>query len=108
MNSEELKEIVDQQMDSTFVLGRIACNLYSNDTVEQRHHDKRDFEVYWRKAETFWRCTIFLGKDSELCLAQVDLHDDLTVRVESFEPCSITISPKDRILCLTRHRMRET
>ncbi|MGB7546742.1 MAG: hypothetical protein WBM14_03255 [Terracidiphilus sp.] len=107
MNAQELNEIVNQQMDSPFVLGRIACNLRCNEGVEQRHHDKKDFEVFWRRTEAFWRCTIFLNKDTELCLAQIDLHDDTTVRVESYEPCSITISPEDGILSLTRYRPRK-
>ena len=104
MNTEELKEVVNQQLDDPFVLGRIACNLRSNDGVEQRHHDKRDFDVFWRRSDAFWRCTFFLDQDTELCLAQIDIHDDATVRVESYEPCSITISPEDGILCLTRLR----
>lgn len=107
MNTQELKEIVNQQMNDPFVLGRIVCNLRSNDLVEQQHHDKCDFEVFWRKSDMFWRCTIFLNKNTELCLAQIDLHDDMTVRVESYKPCSITISPEDGILCLTRFRLRK-
>ena len=88
MTAPELKEIVEQQMDHPWTLGRLACNLRSHELVEQRHHDERKLHVLWRNTGDFWRCTIFLDEVTELCLVQVDLHDDSTVRVEAFEPCS--------------------
>ena len=104
MTAPELKEIVEQQMDHPWTLGRLACNLRSHELVEQRHHDERKLHVLWRNTGDFWRCTIFLDEVTELCLVQVDLHDDSTVRVEAFEPCSITVSPQDNLLCVTRYR----
>ena len=106
MTKPELTEIVDQRMDDPFILGRLACNLRSNDVIVQRHNDARHLSVFWRNAGDYWRCTIFLDDVTELCLAQVDIHDYSTVRLESFEPCSITIEPNDGILCLTRYRPR--
>lgn len=104
MTAPELKEIVEQRLDAPGILGRLACNLRSNDLVEQRHHDERKLCVLWRNTGDFWRCTIFLDEVTELCLLQVDLHDDSTVRVEAFEPCSVTVSPQDNLLCVTRYR----
>jgi hypothetical protein len=104
MTAPELKEIVEQQMDNPCILGRLACNLRSDDLVEQRHHDERKLCVSWANRGDSWRCTIFLDEVTELCLVQVDLHNNSTVRVEAWEPCSITISPEDNLLCLTRYR----
>jgi hypothetical protein len=104
MTSQELAEIVEQRLDEPFTLGRLACNLKSNEGVQQKHHDGKALEVFWRNTGEFWRCTIFLDHETEDCLVQVDLHEDSTVRVESFEPCSVTISPSDGILCLTRYQ----
>jgi hypothetical protein len=73
MTAPELKEIVEQQMDHPWTLGRLACNLRSNDLVEQRHHDERKLHVLWRNTGDFWRCTIFLDEVTDLCLVQVDL-----------------------------------
>jgi hypothetical protein len=106
MTTAELKEIVEQKMNDPWILGRLACNLRDNDLVEQRHHDKRNLIVYWRETIEFWRCTIFLDEEEDLCLAQIDLCNDSTIRVEVFEPCSVTISPQDGLLCLTRYRPR--
>lgn len=104
MTSTELKEIVEERMDDPFVLGRLACNLRRNEIVEQRHNDDRKFTVFWRDTGSFWRCTVFLGDETDLCLIQVDLYSDQTVRIEAFEPCGVTISPPDGILCLTRYK----
>jgi hypothetical protein len=104
MTAHELKEIVEQGMDEPGILGRLACNLHSDDLVEQRHHDKRRLSVLWRNTGEYWRCTIYLDEDTDLCLIQVDLHKDSTVRVEAYEPCSVTISPEDNLLCLTRYK----
>jgi hypothetical protein len=106
MTQQELAEIVEQRMDDPFILGRLVCNLRSNEPVEQRHRDNRKLEIFWRDTGEFWRCTVFLDEKTDLCLAQIDLHNDATVRVESYEPCSITVSPEDGILCLTRYKSR--
>jgi hypothetical protein len=72
--------------------------------VEQRHKDKRKLQVFWRERLSSWRCTVFLDVDTELCLAQIDLDDDDgTFRVEAFEPCSVTVSSKKGLFCLTRY-----
>lgn len=104
MTPAELKEIVEQEMHHPDILGRLAYPLRNDKLVEQRHHDGRDLDVIWRNAGDSWRCTIFLDRATDLCLVQVDLRTDSTVRVEAYEPCSVTISPQDDLLCLTRYR----
>jgi hypothetical protein len=104
MTSLELTEIVDQRMNDPAVLGRLACNLRRNDPVQQRHHDDRQFSVSWQDSGDFWRCTISSNENSSRRLAQVDLHENSTVRIDVFEPCRVTVSPEDGILCLTRYK----
>jgi hypothetical protein len=104
MTSQELTEIVDQRMADSSVLGRLACNLRSSDLIEQRHHDNRKLSLVWHDKVDFWRCTIYSSEKRERLIAQLDIHENTTVRVESYEPCRITISPEDGILCLTRYK----
>jgi hypothetical protein len=105
-DSEELQEIVQQQMEGPFVLGRLATRLRKNETVKQCHKDQTDLQTVWRNTGSFWRCTVFLNHSTEDCLAQVDLHNDGTVRVELFEPCSVTIDPAEDLMVLTRYAPR--
>jgi hypothetical protein len=104
VTSQELLEIVDQRISDPVVLGRLACNLHRSDLVEQRHSDGRTFGIAWEHSGDFWRCTIFASEDRSHRLAQVDIHDHGTVRVDAFEPCRVTISPEEGLLCLTRYR----
>ena len=104
MTSLELTEIVDQRMADPAVLGRLACNLRSGDLIEQRHHDDRKLSLVWNDQGDSWRCCIYSSEKRERLIAQVDIAENTTVRVESYEPCRITISPEDGILCLTRYR----
>ncbi len=90
-------------MTDPSVLGRLACNLRSNDLVEQRHHDNKQLSTDWRDCGDFWRCTVSEAK-AVRPMAQVDLHENATVRIEVYEPCRVTISPEDGILCLTRYK----
>lgn len=99
-----LRQVVEQRLDSPSTLGRLACHLRRNDEVEQQHHDDRKLHVYWRERPGHWRCTIFVNKDSDLCLAQIDIHEDGDVRIESWEPCSISVSPENDFLVLNRFR----
>lgn len=103
MTSLELTEIVDQRMTDPSVIGRLACNLRSNDEVQQRHHDNRQLNANWQDCGDYWRCIVSDAKGPRP-LAQVDLHENATVRVEVFEPCRVTVSPEDGILCLTRYK----
>jgi hypothetical protein len=103
MTSVELKEIVDQRMADQTVIGRVACNLRSGEVVQQRHHDDRSFEVSWQDDGDYWRC-IVLDEGSGKSLAQVDIHENGTVRVDTFEPGRVTVSPEDGILCVTRYK----
>ena len=98
----DLNEVVEQNFSNPSVLGRLACFLRRNEPIAQRHHDHRELDVFWRHRDGHWRCTIFLNKGTDACLAQVDVHDDGTIRVEAYEPCSITISLGKELLCLTR------
>jgi hypothetical protein len=104
MTSLELTEIVDQRMADPAVLGRLACNLRSSDLIEQRHHDNRNLSLVWHDKGDSWRCTIYSSEKRERLIAQVDIHENATVRVESYESCRITISPEDDILCLTLYK----
>jgi hypothetical protein len=82
----------------------LACTLRSNDLVEQRHHDDRKLNISWQNSGDFWLCTIFSDEKTTTRLAQVDIHENATVRVEIFEPCHMTISPEEGFLCLTRYK----
>jgi len=104
MTSLELTEIVDQRMTDPTVLGRLACNLRSSNEVQQRHHDSRRFSLVWQDVGDSWRCTIYSDDNPERRVAQVDIHDNCTVRVEAYEPCRVTVSPEEGILCLTRYK----
>jgi hypothetical protein len=97
-----LKQIIGQHMKEPGLIGSLACHLYQNEPMTQQHRDGREFEVYWRQLPGYWRCTVFIAKESEDCIAQIDLHDDQTVRMEAHEPISVTIDPKLNILALVR------
>jgi hypothetical protein len=101
-DAQQLKEIANQGFKDPYLLGRIVSRLRENDTFIQKHRDKRKFDLFWRNAGAYWRCTIFVSPESEDILAQVDLHVDGTTRVESYEPCSITIDPTENLLVLSR------
>lgn len=103
MTSAELKRIVDQESPDPAIVGRLACNLRSDQPVEQNHKDRKELQVHWQELGGLWRCTITPG-DSQSYLARVDLHDGKAVRIEAREPCSITISPDEDLLCMTRYR----
>jgi hypothetical protein len=103
MTSQELTEIVNQRMTDPSVLGRLACNLRSNDLVLQRHHDDRQLSIAWQDCADFWRCIVSDEKAARR-VAQVDVHENSTVRIDVFETCRVTISPEDGILCLTRYK----
>jgi hypothetical protein len=102
MTSLELAEIVEQRMDDPAVVGRLACNLRRNEPMEQCHRDERKLSISWQDSGDFWRCTIIA--EGAQRVAQVDLHENATVRIDVFEPCRVTVSPEDGILCLTRYK----
>lgn len=102
MTSQDLKQIVEQRSTDPAILGRLACNLRSNQ-AEQNNADNRQFEVRWQEQGDFWRCTI-VPVGSSSYLARVDLHDNSSIRLDAREPCSITVSTEDELLCLTRYR----
>lgn len=104
MPASVLKQIIDQHRGEPGLIGSLACHLRQSDPVEQQHRDGREFEVCWRRRATHDRCTVFVAKGSEDCIAQIDLHDDKTVRVEAHEPISVTVDPKMNVLVLVRFR----
>jgi len=106
VTSLELKEIVEERLSDPIVLGRLACNLHRSDLVEQRHHDGRRFSVAWHDSGDFWRCTIASDENAAHRLVQVDIHENATVRVDAFEPCRVTVSTEDGVLCITRYKQR--
>lgn len=101
-----LDQIVDQHRAELGLVGSLACHLGQSESVVQWHRDKREFEVFWRERAGHWRCTIFGAKGSEDCIAQIDLHDDKTVRIEAHEPVSVTVDPKLSVLVLVRYGNR--
>lgn len=103
MTSSELQEVVEQRMTDPVVLGRVACNLRSN-AVEQRHHDGRTLNVAWQETGDGWRCTVGTEGSEARRVAQIDIGENATVRVEAYEPCRIAICPDDGVLCLTRFK----
>jgi hypothetical protein len=105
MTSLELNEIANQRLSDPKVLGRIVCNLRSDNLV-QRHHDEQQYSASWQDSGDFWRCTIFAQADPSLRLAQVDIYQDATLRADLFEPARITVSHEEGILCITRYKAR--
>jgi len=99
-----IEQIIDQHRDRPDLVGSLACHLGQSTPVAQQHRDGREFEVFWSQKTGFLRCTIFIEKGSENCIAQVDIHEDKTIRVEAHEPVSITIDPKIDVLVLVRIR----
>ncbi len=104
MTSPELLEIVNQRMDDPKVLGRLAVNLFSEDSIKQQHKDDRTLALSWQELGDVWRCTVWLEKDSNARIAQIDIHENATTRIDVFEPCRVTISREEGILCLTRYK----
>ena len=105
MTTQELNEIVDQRLSDPSVLGRLVSNLRSSDDIQQRHNDVRTFVVRWQDCGDFWRCTVTDADAPARRLAQIDLHENSTVRADVFEPCRVTVSPEEGFLCLTRYRL---
>lgn len=103
MTPLELNQIVEQRMDDPRVVGRIACNLRHSDSTVQRAHDGREFAVSWQDGGDYWRC-LLSDRESGDRLAQVDLHENQTVRIEVDAACRVTVSPEDGILSITRYR----
>jgi len=60
--------------------------------------------VSWQDSGDFWRCIIFSEENPASRVAQIDLHENSTVRIDVFEPCRLTISPEEGFLCLTRYK----
>jgi hypothetical protein len=97
----ELHQIVDERMHDPGILGCIASNLRSSDAAEQQHHGDGRLKVEWRDCGDFWECTIADDGQAKP-VAKVNLHDNATVRIETFAPCRVTISQEEGFLCLTR------
>lgn len=71
--------------------------------MKQQHRDNRKFDLFWREiVGGGWRCTAFLGPESELCLVQVELHRG-SARVEVFEPCKVIIDEEEDLLWIIRY-----
>ncbi len=104
MKAEELQAVVEQRMSDPSVLGRIACNLRCADPAHQRHEDGRNFDVLWEDEGDYWRCTV-IDRATSIKLAQIDLHENNTIRTDVFAPCRVTVSPEEGLLCVTRYQM---
>lgn len=103
MTSQQLSEIVGQRMSDPTVMGRIAGNLRGADGLEQQHHDGRSFTVQAEDCGDYWRYIV--ADTAGRRLAQVDVHENATVRADAFEPCRVTVSPEEGLLCVTRYRL---
>lgn len=97
-----LDQIVDQHLDDPHVLGRLATYVGDDGRVAQKHKDGRELLVMWNQKPGHLRCTVFLDKTTDLCLVQVNVHDDGEVGVEAWEPCRVTVSRRDNLFLLTR------
>lgn len=104
MTAVELGEIVNQRKQDPNVIGRLACNLRSSHPLAQRHEDDRSLNVTWRESGDSWRCTISFEGEQGRSLAQLDIHENATIRVDVHAPCRVTVSPEEGILCVTRYR----
>jgi hypothetical protein len=104
MTAQELTEIADQRLSDPSVMGRLVSNLRSNEDIHQRHNDARNFVVRWQDCGDFWRCTITDAENPARRVAQIDLHENATVRADVFEPCRVTVSPEEGFFCLTRYK----
>ncbi len=104
MTSYELLEIVNQRMDDPMVLGRLATNLFSEESAKQQNKDDLTLALSWQELGDLWRCTIWSDKESDTRIALIDIHENATTRIDAFEPCRVTISREEGILCLTRYK----
>lgn len=104
MAKSVLEQIIDQHRAEPGLVGSIACHLRRSEPVAQQHQDGREFDVLWSQKPGYARCTVFVAKGSENCIAQIDVHDDGTVRVEAHEPVSVTVDPGVNVLVLVRFR----
>jgi hypothetical protein len=107
MTEQELMDVVELRMADPVVLGRIACNLRSSASVQQRHHDGLSFDVEWEDDGDYWRCTV-TDRESSSRLVQVDLHENKTIRADVYTSCRVTVSPEEDLLCVTRYRTTPT
>lgn len=102
MTTAELNEVVEQRMADPAVVGRLACNLRSGE-MQQRHLDDKTLRMEWIDSGDSWRCVVTDAAGGKR-VAQVDIHENSTVRMEAYEPCRIAVCPEDGILTLTRYR----
>ena len=102
MTQLELNEIVDQKMRDPQISGCIVSNVRGDRTTEQRHRDQSKLGIAWHDCGDFLRCTIMANDDLRRPVAQVDLQENATVRIETFQPCRVTISHEEGFLCLSR------
>jgi hypothetical protein len=103
MTSHELLEIANQRLEDPTVLGRLATNLFSEESAQQRSKDDRTLALTWQELGDLWRC-IVSDPASDKRIAQIDIHENATTRIDVFEPCRVTISRDEGILCLTRFK----
>lgn len=103
MTGEELSEIVDGPLVNPRVLGRLACNLRDEASLHQHNFDDRTLTLAWKEMPDVSRCIVsFAGEGQRL--AQIDIHENATVSIETSAPCKVTVSQDEGFLCLTRFR----
>jgi hypothetical protein len=103
METTSLKEFINEKF-SPHVVGRLACVIGSDTSVVQRHRDGRKFTTGWVQHAGFLRGT-FCVQGTDLALTQIDIHGESgTIRVEAWEPCSITVEQGTGLLFMNRYR----
>ncbi len=106
MTQLELSEIAEEKMCDPSVSGCIVSSFRADHTgdsvVEQRHRDGRTLALTWHDRGDFRRCIVLGGEALAQPVAQVDLCENQTVRMQIYEPCRVTISQEEGFLCLSR------
>ena len=102
MTQRELCEIVDKKMSDPSISGCIVSNFRGDLATEQRHRDGKKLRIAWHERGDFQRCVVLADEGLARPLAQMDLGENATVRIETYGPCRVIISHEEGFLCLSR------
>ncbi len=102
MTQLELNEIVEHALNDARISGCIASNFREDLAAAERHRDGEKLSIRWHDRGDGRRCTIFAGEVQPYPLAQVDLGENASLRIETFAPCRVTVSQEEGFLCLSR------
>ncbi len=99
MTQLDLNEIVDLAMKDPRISGCIVSNLHGDQSAE-RHRGQETLSLSWYDRGDCRRCTIVAEERSAKMVAQVDLGENATLRVDAFRPCRITVAHEEGFLSL--------